>query len=34
MNLRLIAKFAIAVALLLMLLLFSSTDVDFVYKGF
>lgn len=34
MNLRLIAKFAAAVALVLLLLLFSTSNVDFVYKGF
>jgi len=34
MTLRITLKFVAAAALILLLLLLSSTDVDFVYKGF
>ena len=34
MTLRLTFKIAAAVCLIFLVLLFSSTEVDFVYKGF
>ncbi len=34
MSLRIVLKLAAAVALIAVLLLLSSTKVDFVYKGF